>query len=129
MSPVFLLKNTKINFKNLQTIRKKMKKSGRLYLTVPSYPFLWSAEDVLANHFRRYSLKQITNVIKSAGFKIEFSTYIFRFFPFPIFLFRVLPYRMRLSERKKSISSNIENLFKKRNMRFGSSCLIVARKL
>ena len=37
-----------------------MKENGRLYATVPSYSFLWSEEDILAGHFRRYTLKGLS---------------------------------------------------------------------
>ncbi|MFC1630590.1 methyltransferase domain-containing protein [Pseudomonadota bacterium] len=86
----------------LQSIHGLMVKSGHLYATVPSYSFLWSAEDILAGHFRRYSLEEITNVLKAAGFEVQFSSYIFRFIPIPAFLFRALPYKLGLSkvERK-----------------------------
>jgi SAM-dependent methyltransferase len=52
---------------------------GRLYLTVPAYNFLWSDEDNYAGHFRRYTLKGIVSKLNSAGFVVEYSTYIFSF--------------------------------------------------
>lgn len=133
----------------LTSVRSLVKKGGRLYVTVPSYSSLWSAEDVLAGHFRRYALKDICNVIMSAGFEVEFSSYIFRFLPIPILLFRTLPYTMGISTSEKkamSISrdhavkggvitnilrsilhSEIELLKNKKTMHFGGSCLIVAK--
>ncbi|MBI3814736.1 MAG: class I SAM-dependent methyltransferase [Nitrospinae bacterium] len=133
----------------LQAVRGLMKKKGRLYVTVPSYPFLWSAEDVSAGHFRRYTLEDISNVLKSAGFEVEFSSYIFRFLPIPVFLLRTLPYKLGLSkvERKNNttsrdhavkggiwgniinslLQSEIDNLNNKKAMSFGGSCLIVAK--
>jgi len=133
----------------LKSIKSLMKKGGRLYATVPSYSFLWSEEDVLAGHFRRYALRDISNVLKAAGFEVEFSTCIFRFLPIPIFLLRSLPYKIGLSKlgrKAKNISRDhavkggitanilsstlqqeIENLNNKKGMRFGGSCLLVAR--
>ena len=133
----------------LQSIKGLMKKGGHLYATVPSYSFLWSAEDVLAGHFRRYALEDISKVLKSAGFEVQFSSYVFRFLPIPAFLFRALPYKIGLSKvetKSKNTSRDhavqggltanilssilqpeIENLNNKRAMRFGGSCLIVAR--
>ena len=126
-----------------------MKKKGCLYVTVPAYSFLWSAEDFLAGHFRRYALKDICKLLKTAGFQIEFSSYVFRFFPIPIFLLRALPYKIGFSKTKRKpentsrdhavkggiianilgsiLQSEIESLNKKKAMRFGGSCLIVAR--
>ena len=133
----------------LKSIRSLIKKGGRLYVTVPSYPFLWSGEDVLAEHFRRYTLGGISNVLKSAGFEVEFSSYIFRFIPIPIFLLRVLPYKLGLSKVERNtkktsrdhgvkgglmaniiraiLQPEIDNLNQKKAMPFGGSCLIVAK--
>ena len=135
----------------LQSIKGLMKKEGCLYATVPSYSFLWSEEDVSAGHFRRYTLESISEVLKTAGFQVEFSSYIFRFLPLPVFLLRTLPYRIGLSkgERKTNnisrdhtvkdgikgkildslLQSEIENLNKKKPMMFGGSCLLVAKSL
>jgi SAM-dependent methyltransferase len=133
----------------LESMRSILTNGGRLYVTVPSYPFLWSKEDIVAGHFRRYALKDIIKVLEGAGFTIEFSTYIFRFLPLPIFCFRSLPYRMGLSKKSKSsektrrdhvarggagarlmnifLHSELVNLANKRSMSFGGSCLLVAR--
>jgi SAM-dependent methyltransferase len=89
------------DFAFLQSIRNLMKKGGRLYATVPSYSLLWSEEDVFAGHFRRYALEDISKVLECAGFQVEFSSYIFRFLPIPIFLFRTLPYKIGLSKAEE----------------------------
>ena len=133
----------------LQSIKGLMEREAYLYATVPSYSFLWSNEDVYAGHFRRYTLEGIFEVLKSAGFQIQFSSYIFRFLPLPVFLFRSLPYRIGLSKGEKKtndisrdhavrggiagklldslLQPEIENLNKKKPMMFGGSCLIVAK--
>lgn len=133
----------------LQSIRGLIKEEGYLYATVPSYSFLWSDEDIYAGHFRRYTLEGISDVLRSAGFQVEFSSYIFRFLPLPVFLLRVLPYKLGLSEGvrntekisrdhavKRGITGKIleslsqpeiENLREKNPMKFGGSCLIVAK--
>jgi len=134
----------------LQSIRNLMKKGGRLYATVPAYSFLWSEEDVFAGHFRRYALEELSKVLESAGFQVEFSSYIFRFLPVPIFLLRTLPYKMGLFKTQRNEKSasrdhatkggamakilssilhrEIENLDNERAMRFGGSCLVVAKR-
>ncbi len=133
----------------LRFCRSLTKRGGRLYLTVPAYPFLWSEEDALAGHFRRYTLKSICKVVKSAGFEVEFSTFIFRFLPVLTLLFRTLPYRMRLSRAGEKtqnaardhalkggaiarilgffLNSEIKRLRKGNSMSFGGSCLVVAK--
>lgn len=133
----------------LKSLRGLMKEQGRLYITVPAYSFLWSEEDISAGHYRRYTRKGICDVIERAGFEVEFSSYIFRFLPIPIAIFRVLPYRIGLSLSKNKpqtaardhavqggvitnvlafiLNSEIDNLEHKKAMRFGGSCLIVAK--
>ena len=134
----------------LQSVKGLIKKKGYLYATVPSYSSLWSDEDVYAGHFRRYTLESICDALESTGFQVEFSSYIFRFLPIPVFLLRTLPYRLGLSskvERKTNTRSRdhavkdgitrkilglflqheIENLNQKKSMTFGGSCLIVAK--
>lgn len=135
----------------LERVGELLKKEGRLYATVPSYSFLWSEEDVFAGHYRRYSLTEISDVIQRAGFKVEFSSYIFRFLPIPVFLFRTLPFRLGLSHPESTakkasgdhatksgvfskllnftLRPEISNLQNKKKMRFGGSCLIVAKRI
>jgi SAM-dependent methyltransferase len=133
----------------LAPVRALMKKDGRLYATVPAYQALWSKEDADAGHFRRYALAAICAALVRAGFEIDFSTYNFRPLPLPIFLMRALPHRLGLVRsahapkddlrehaiaggRKKTLIETllrreVDNIAKKRPMRFGGSCLVVAR--
>lgn len=132
----------------LISIRKSMKRDAMLYLTVPAYSLLWSSEDIEAGHHRRYTLAGIRALLASAGFSVEFASYIFRFLPLPIFLFRSLPHRLGLPPRSNTASDRfadhrmgsgvlgraldlllkreVEHLVNNRPMRFGGSCLVVA---
>ena len=49
--------------------------NGRLLLTVPAAPWLWSDHDVLHHHKRRYTHEGLLNVIGAAGLKVEVSGY------------------------------------------------------
>ena len=122
---------------------------GYLFLTVPAYNLLWSSDDRDAFHFRRYRLKQLEKKIKSVGFKIVYSTYIFSLLPLPILLLRTIP---SLFRRKKKTLKNIQSEHQIKNkllnkimqkmliyeikrikngkkIFFGSSCLIVASSI
>ena len=133
----------------IQTIHNYLVDGGFLYLTVPSFSFLWSSEDELAGHYRRYSRKEIENLLVSNGFKINYSSYLFSFLPIPILIKRTLMGKIkpRTSNVLNTVqnehqSSNyfvnkILNLFLNREQRkiskgkkiyFGSSCIIVAQK-
>lgn len=132
----------------LQTLNRLMVPGGRLYLTVPAYSFLWSSEDDFAQHYRRYTLRQLENSLEQAGFRVKFASYIFMTLPAPIFLFRTLPSKM--GYRKKGdlrrmdselrpgsdftnnlldavLSLELEVLRRRKSLPFGGSCLVVAQ--
>ena len=77
----------------LAEARRCLMPDGRLYLTVPAYQALWSAEDDVGGHCRRYTGRQLTAALDRAGFTVEYVTGLFWWLPLPIALFRVLPYR------------------------------------
>ena len=67
---------------------------GRLYVTVPAYQWLWSTEDAISGHHRRYTTSGLARVIRAAGFTVEFSSYLFWPLPLPILLLRAIPSRL-----------------------------------
>ena len=80
----------------LARLRDLLADGGRLYLTVPGGPLLWSADDVYAGHYRRYTLASLRAALERAGFEVEFATSIFSMLPPLIWLGRSLPSRMGL---------------------------------
>jgi SAM-dependent methyltransferase len=134
----------------LVQILKILKFEGRIYLTVPAFNLLWSGEDIYAGHIRRYNLSAISDVLKRAGFLIEYKTYLFSILPIPVFFFRSLPFKLGLSSdsqnynnrvhehsRRKGIiggfldriwSWEIKKIRRSEMIPFGGSCLIVAKK-
>ncbi len=126
-----------------------LRPGGRLYLTVPAYPALWSQEDVDAGHYRRYAASTLAKELENSGFQVEYQTYIFQFLVVPLALLRGLPYRigMRRSEGAEDVNQNhqlpaepvgrffeawlereIAAIREGRSVRSGTSCLAVARK-
>ena len=65
----------------LASLRTKLRPGGRLLLTVPAMPWLWSAHDVAHHHQRRYTAATLENVVRAAGFRIRhrshFNTLLF----------------------------------------------------
>lgn len=134
----------------LLSINELLMPEGCLYLTVPAYQFLWSKEDDAAGHFRRYTLQAISDVVRAAGFDVVFTSYFFKPLVLPIFLFRTLPAKLGLALPSKKhdnaskehavsntllsrilndmLAAEIMSLRNKKSMRFGGSCLLVARK-
>lgn len=55
----------------LCALRERLKPQGRLILSVPAYPWLWSAHDEAHHHFRRYTRAMLGEAAHAAGFLIE----------------------------------------------------------
>jgi SAM-dependent methyltransferase len=140
-----VLEHIEQDFEFLALLFRKLKPSSRLVLMVPSHKFLWSYEDELAGHFRRYSQLELEKLLKSAGFHIKFSTFFFSFLVLPIYFFRVLLARkhkrtskaeFKIKNREhvntgiiKYILGMISNLEiqlikRKKSIHFGSSLLV-----
>ena len=122
---------------------------GRLFITVPAFNFLWSREDDYAGHFRRYTIKNLRKILVEIGFHVEYATYIFSVLLFPMFIYRSVPFRLRLIKERSSIEalkrehhlpkgivgklleSTLEmerkRIRQKKRIPFGSSFLIVAK--
>jgi SAM-dependent methyltransferase len=47
---------------------------GRLLLTVPAWPALWSYYDVAQRHRRRYRPRELAAKLRAAGFAVEYLT-------------------------------------------------------
>ena len=55
--------------KTLATLGQRLTADGRIVLTVPALPCLWSEHDVLHHHHRRYTKKLLSHRIQEAGLK------------------------------------------------------------
>ena len=67
--------------KSLEVLYEYLSENGKLILTVPAFDFLWTKSDEVQFHKRRYRKKELTNLLKNIGYKIEYSSY-FNFFLF-----------------------------------------------
>lgn len=68
----------------LECIRGMLRPGGRLLVTVPAYPSLWSYFDEAALHQRRYTPVELRSKLRTAGFEIEYLS------PFMSLLFPVM---------------------------------------
>jgi SAM-dependent methyltransferase len=124
---------------------------GMLYLAVRTNQWLWSQHDVVAGHFRRYTLGGLREKLDLAGFSWCFGSYFFRVLPFSVFLLRSLPFRLGLrsavagadkAERAHGtreglmvlvirglLASEKSFIARKRPMKVGGSCLVASRKV
>ena len=134
----------------IRHITRLLASGGRLYLMVPALQALWSQEDDNAGHYRRYTTAALGRLLTDAGLTLEYLTYFFRMLPLPVFVARSLPYRLavrrssaELRERaaaEHAVPAPLRRLLNQlldgevrlmragKTMRFGGSCLAVARK-
>jgi SAM-dependent methyltransferase len=131
----------------LRTLWRYMAEDGRIVITVPAYQLLWSTDDEVACHFRRYSMGTLLSRLRQSGFRPEYHTYFFSFLPLAIFLFRTLPSWLGVRKGEQvdkehdcrgKASSALLNWLLGKELRilsgkgalpFGGSCLVVARKV
>jgi hypothetical protein len=130
----------------LGILRSLLVQSGRIYITVPAFSWLWSSDDAFAGHHRRYTLASLCSTLDRAGFDVEFASYIFALLPVPVLLVRSIPSRLGLrpehlpdSARQHRSSRwtrtladlafnwELKAIEERRSIPFGGSCLVVAR--
>ena len=120
-----------------------LKPGGRLFIFVPAHRWLWSLQDDVSHHKRRYVASTLRRAVTSAGFEIERQTYVSAFLLPVIFLGR-----QWLKVRQKFRTYTTENdlhpawsngilrkifeseipILRRTNMPFGASLLCVALK-
>lgn len=65
----------------LAAIRTRLKPRGKLLVTVPANPWMWTAHDAAHHHHRRYTKRQLEREMLNAGYAIEllspFNTILF----------------------------------------------------
>jgi SAM-dependent methyltransferase len=130
-------------------IYRVLKKGGFVYLTVPAFQSLWSSHDIVNHHFRRYRMKDFSQLIKNQNFEIVRKTY-FNFILFlPVYVFRVISKLIKKEKREETAGSDFDHfsgkdslnsvfyrifriekalLKNKINFPFGISALLIAKK-
>jgi SAM-dependent methyltransferase len=121
-----------------------LRPGGFLLMTVPAHPYLWSDHDTIHHHFRRYRPAGASELLESAGFRVQFAT------PFQCYLFPLL-FVERLTRRllsrggegsarlgvppgpinlllKKVFSSEATRVSREKRFPVGSSQLVFAQK-
>jgi len=97
-----VLEHIELDLNFLQDIYTYLQPRARLYITVPAYGFLWSADDTYAGHIRRYSASSLSLRLMEAGFELTYWSYLFSFLVPAIFLLRSIPSRVGV---RKSVST------------------------
>lgn len=70
-----VLEHTPDDRRTLSELRRVTRPGGRLIVTVPAYPSLWSAHDEANRHYRRYRRRSLLDAALAAGWTVESSTH------------------------------------------------------
>lgn len=134
--------------KTLKSIHDALKPGGFLVVSVPAYNWLWSNEDLKAEHCRRYTRTTLVTDLQKAGFRVPFSSYMFCFLVLPVLLMRTIPSLggrigrdVQEDTRSRHVPTRLsrmavdwmlrierERLLRGQTLPFGTSVLAVAQK-
>jgi SAM-dependent methyltransferase len=60
---------------SLRSVARKLKPGGKILITVPAHPWMWSAHDEANHHYRRYTRKGLEALIRRSGLMVELISY------------------------------------------------------
>lgn len=66
-----VIEHVEADRESLETIARKLRPGGKVLITVPAHPWMWSAHDEVNHHKRRYTTKSLRAVIERAGLRVE----------------------------------------------------------
>lgn len=82
-------------------------------VAVPSFMCLWSSEDDIDGHFRRYSIDEFVEKLEETGYKIIYVSYLFEFLFLPVLIRRHIMEKLHLVkkvyERSKEEEDKVTN--------------------
>jgi len=82
-----VLEHVHEDVRSLATLAQAVRPEGRILITVPALPWLWSAHDEAHHHKRRYTTASLRRAIDGAGLQIDRIGY-FNFLLLPMALIR-----------------------------------------
>ncbi|HEY0928524.1 MAG TPA: class I SAM-dependent methyltransferase [Gemmatimonas sp.] len=123
---------------SLRALRGRLNEQGALVLTVPALQWLWGPHDEVHNHYRRYSAPTLRAHLESAGFAVEYLSYMnLLLLPLAIaqrFKERLFGYQVEALTPSPAVNSLLYNTWRlerawipQRTLPLGLSLLAVAR--
>lgn len=123
--------------------RRVLKPGGRVFIFAPAHRWLWSLQDDVSHHKRRYTYRMLRDVIVNGGLTVERQSYVSAFLLPVIYLGRQwLKVQRRFREMNtennlhpewsngilRSVFESEIPILRRMNMPFGASLLSVAQK-
>lgn len=93
----------------MSEVLRVLEPGGVVVLTVPAHPALWSDEDEVAGHKRRYRRSDLNKFMRTAGFSEVVSEYLFTSLVIPALFIRVIPYKLGRRRSAEAILSATAN--------------------
>lgn len=132
----------------LRQIHEALRPGGHLIVAVPAHSWLWSLEDNVAGHYRRYNRRSLEKSLIQCGFEAQYISHIFSYLVAPVFAMRAIPTlwgtfgsdsqeNKRRLHRPKDLTARVVRWLGEterrwveagRRLRFGTSVLAVAHK-
>lgn len=78
-----VLEHVEADTASLAALAARLNDGGKILVTVPAFPALWSKHDERHHHYRRYTRASLAKVAAEAGLRVSYSSY-FNFFLFPL---------------------------------------------
>jgi hypothetical protein len=97
-----VLEHLKEDAAMLQSIRKNSAGTNYFFITVPAFQSLWSGHDVYLGHYRRYTLRSLSNLLKQSQFHLQSDYYFFGF------IFPLAWVVRRFSDKKNAAASDMK---------------------
>jgi SAM-dependent methyltransferase len=100
-----VIEHVKEDGASLRALSALLNPGGRIVLTVPAFPFLWSQHYDDSHHQRRYRRRDLKDLSRKHGLSLDYASYFnFWLFP-PVALIRlirkVIPYRESWSDMRQ----------------------------
>ncbi|NJS39252.1 MAG: class I SAM-dependent methyltransferase [Rhodobacteraceae bacterium] len=78
-----VLEHVEADTASLAALAARLEEGGKILVTVPAFPSLWSRHDERHHHYRRYTRASLAKAAAEAGLRVSYSSY-FNFFLFPL---------------------------------------------
>lgn len=85
-----VLEHVEAHGRVLRQIRKSLRPGGLLFVTVPALTRLWTYNDVMAKHYRRYSRTDVEELFLGCGFRLCRADYFMFFLSAALYMSRAL---------------------------------------